>query len=601
MHRIIRPWALIFLGLCGGLAQAGSPLERVQERAERLLSNHRGGPSEILYVGPGGGSCDYADLDNALAAAAPGAEIRLTTGPFTGPFIAGEKSLTLVGGFVSCGDPSPVGRTTLTGDDTSTVVTLLSADGSASFELQNLLIEDGNGSALAGGLDIRGGITVLMRNVLIRLNSTASDGGGLRVAHSSNTEGALVVLLDQTDIQNNVSSNLGGGVACLGGGGQQHVVVLDNGRIAGNNANRGGGVYAENCTFVSLAGGPGQGIDLNLAQNGGGIYATDGSQVALDGTAPGFLTPGNPEDSALLAGNRAVSDGGGVYLTGATTTFRAVDADIAANEAQDGAAIYSIEGAGVTVERGPDTDCRRFDSPGSPAPCSRIRGNVSDQFFTILVSGDGAEGRISQTFIHDNETGSSINSPLIRIYSDVGGDSSRLELEGVVIHDNDVNLVLVETWNDSFLEVLWSTVADNVLGGMSPPLFQTWTETGAAPEQRIFSGTIVYQPGLPVANSQDSQSLFFFCSIAHELGFPGQISQSIAADPEFLDAAADNYHISAESPAVDFCAEGSWPPAYPDIDGQTRGVATANPSTPFDAGADEALDRIFADRFLGNL
>lgn len=598
MHRIIRPWALITLGLCGGLAHAGSALDRVQERAERLLSNDRGGPSEILYVGPGGAPCDHPDFDDALAAAAPGAEIRLTFGPFSGPFVTGEKSLTVVGGFSACGEPTPVGRTNLVGNDASTVLSLLSADGSASFELRNLLIEDGRGASLAGGLDIRGGINVVLRNVLIRLSNSASDGGGIRVAHSNNTDGALVVLLNQTELIDNVASSKGGGLACLGNGGNQHVVILDNGRIISNNAGSGGGVYARNCTFVSLAGGENQGITDNLAQNGGGIYATGGSQVALDGTAPGFLTPGNPEDSALLAGNRAFSDGGGVYLTGATTTFRAVDADIAANEAQDGAAIYSIEGAGVTVERGPETDCRRFDSPGTPPPCSRIRGNVSDHFYTILVAGDGAEGRISQTFIHDNQTGSSINSPLIRIYSDVGGESSRLELEGVVIHDNNVNLVLVETWNDSFLEVLWSTVADNVLGGMSPALFQTWVQNGAAPEQRIFYGSIIHQPGLPVADSTDSQNSFFFCSIAQDLGFPGQISQSIAADPEFLDAAANNYHVSPESPAVDFCAEGSWPPAYPDMDGQTRGTATTNPGTPFDAGADEALDRIFADRFL---
>jgi hypothetical protein len=240
MRRIDRLLTVLALALCCSLAHAGPALERVQPRAERLLSETRGGPSEILYVGPGGAPCDHANLDDALAAAQPNAEIRLTFGPFSGPFVTGEKSLAIVGGFATCSDTVPVGRSNLVGNGSATVMTLLSSDGAASISLDNLLIEDGDGS-LAGDLDIRGGIDVVIRNVLIRLSDSDSNGGGIRVAHSTNTDGALVVMLDGTDLIDNTAADSGGGLACLGNGGQQHVVILDNGRIASNNAFRGGG------------------------------------------------------------------------------------------------------------------------------------------------------------------------------------------------------------------------------------------------------------------------------------------------------------------------------------------------------------------------
>jgi hypothetical protein len=275
-----------------------------------------------------------------------------------------------------------------------------------------------------------------------------------------------------------------------------------------------------------------------------------------------------------------------------------VDGDIAGNSAVNSAAIEADDGAEVVIERGSGTDCRSFDSPPGSVPCSRIRDNVSDNAFMIYLSGNDATHRISQTFIHGNETNAGLFSALIRIDSAESGVPSRLDIEGSVIHDNRTNFILFEVWDEHELHLLWSTVADNDLGESPYSVFDSNLSTGEEYGQRLTYGSIVYQPGIPVARDDGADSFFFFCNIAHDVNFPGQTSQSQAADPMFVDAGADNYHIDPDSPAVDFCLEGSWPPEDPDMDGEMRGVSQTGASASYDVGADEALDRLFADRFI---
>lgn len=598
MHRIIFLWVAVAAGLCPGAAQAETSLERVQERAERLLSPDRGGPSEILYVGPGGAPCDYADFDDALAAAAPNAEIRVTAGPFGGPFVTGEKSLTVIGGYSSCSASEATARTTLTGNGSSTVMTILSSDGSASLDLRNLVLENGSNGSFAGGLDIRGGVNVLLRNVAIRDNTSGANGGGMRVAHSTNTDGALVLMLDGTEIDSNTAQSAGGGLACEGQGGAQHAIVLDNGIILSNQAQRGGGVYARNCTFVSHAGGSSQGIVGNDASDdGAGIYAVEGSQVTINGTAPGFLTPGNPGVPAELLNNIAAGSGGGVYASGSGTRFLSIDGEIRGNRAFGGAAVYIVDGAELDVGRGPETTCGFLFFQGDNQQCSRIWYNVGNAE-TIVVAGDGTSGRIAQTFISHNETTNAVTTGLIEAYGPAGGASTALTLEGVVAFENDTNFTLVEAWGDLEFQVNWSTVANNEIRNPLR-LFYSLAVDGVDPRIEVNS-SIVWQPGIDMAGSNGSESFFFDCNIAHALDFPGQISRSLVADPLFVNpsVARTNYHVQPESPAVDFCDDSVSSPLDPDMDGEARGVpVTPGSSTPFDAGADEALDRIFADRF----
>lgn len=128
-------------------------------------------------------------------------------------------------------------------------------------------------------------------------------------------------------------------------------------------------------------------------------------------------------------------------------------------------------------------------------------------------------------------------------------------------------------------------------------LFRNLAVDGADPLITVNS-SIIWQPGMYMTSHISSQDFFFDCNIAHTLAFSGQISRSLAADPKFVDAPGFNYHIQPDSPAVDFCDDAVSSPLYGDIDNQTRGVpASTGTTTPFDVGADEALDVLFADRF----
>lgn len=566
-------------------------LNKARERSSALLEAERGGPSEILTVGSGA-ACDFSSLGTALSAAQPAAEIRLEGGNYSGPFVTGEKNLNLIGGYPDCTSSQPSGQSILDGNDSATVLTLLSPNDSTTIELENLIIRNGSGGSLAGGLDIAGGLVVILRNVAIRSSTTASNGGGMRVAHSSDTSGAVVIMLDQSSIGQNSATDNGGGIACIGDGGAQHVVIFDSGVIGNNDAGEnGGGVYASNCAFVSLAGGFLQGIVGNSATRGGGLYGTNNSQLTLDGTAPGFLTPGDPLSSANLIGNDATSIGQAVYIAGSDSRFRAVDADIAQHS---GNVIQAQEGAEVVIERGPDTDCQRFESSLSPAPCSRFRQNTGR---LIRVAGENTSSvRITRTFIeHDSLQATTFIFPVFELDGfDVQTGQHTMELEAVVMDINLNGQPLFWPIGNSTVNLTWSTIngssSDRPDDGPRFPVFLA----GGTVNVR---SSVIWIPDTELAGSNSQMDVD--CTIASELDSISQPTRSLVADPMFLDPENGDFHLHPDSPAVDFCDDSVSQPQYADMDNETRGIpnSAAGAATPFDAGADEMLEQIFADRF----
>ncbi len=75
---------------------------------------------------------------------------------------------------------------------------------------------------------------------------------------------------------------------------------------------------------------------------------------------------------------------------------------------------------------------------------------------------------------------------------------------------------------------------------------------------------------------------------------------SIKADPKFVDRGNANYHLKLISPAIDFCNEAPTPVDYPDMDFEAYGFdypTVSNDLGPYDIGADEVYNTIFADSF----
>lgn len=551
----------------------------------------RGTP--VTYVGSGP-NCDTADLGSALSNAASGSEIRLQNETFNGNFGISSKDLVVIGGFEDCTASTPTFSSTLdgTGNGGNTVLDIFDAQnsgGSWTVELENLNIVNGNESSVferGGGLHVEDDFWVILTDVAIRNNQSATDGGGIQVTGNAGTS---LFIFGDTIIDNN-SAGDGGGIACIGPQ-DQLGVIIDSASIFSNSAARGGGIFSENCLVASHAGGFFQGIFNNEATaSGGGIAALGGSEIALIGASPGFLVNGDPDTAALVAGNSSDSRGGGVWLLEGST-LDAIDARIVNNTAVRGGGVDVGSDSTFTMTRSNNgSDCNAFQAGDALARCSSIEDNFADFVGGALATGNSSTATITQTFISGNSAG--LNASIAEL------TAGTVSMEGNVIRDNPGNQ-LFRQFAGSELELAWSTVADNTPDTGTPPLVEIRASSGVAAITRLFS-TIFWNAGRDVLEIDTSGGSAFDltadCLVSHELGSIGSASRSIVADPMFDDPANDDYHIAHNSPAVDLCDDAN-APAEEDLDDQPRGFVTDDPATPFDVGADETQGIVFSDGF----
>jgi len=175
----------------------------------------------------------------------------------------------------------------------------------------------GTGSALTGGsgggINMEGG-TVLMSGGSITENKS-NNGGGVNVSDGSFT------MEEGGEISGNTARNNGGGVWIGGVTSNRGSFIMTSGEISSNTAeNNGGGVWSGG-GIVEMRDGK---IAGNRAVNGGGIY------VGIQGDQTTFhMVDGE------ISGNIATNDGGGVCVVGVDylTSFSMVNGEIAGNNA----------------------------------------------------------------------------------------------------------------------------------------------------------------------------------------------------------------------------------------------------------------------------
>jgi len=596
-----------------GLATAAA----VGSDGEASARNPDPGPSRggavLVYVGSGP-NCDSNDLQATLGSVASGSVIRLENKTFTGNFEIRDKDLTLVGGFDDCTSQTPGFSSTLdaTGNSGNTVLDIYQSAGDAggpySVTLENLNIENGDESSpfeRGGGMQVEGNVRVDMTDVVVQNNTSSTGGGGIQVA-----EGASLVILGDSVIQLN-SAEQGGGIACFGDpttpGDNQSGIIIDRALLFNNEARLGGGIYSSNCGVFSHAGGVLQGISGNTASadgsdpgQGGGIYATLSSEIGLIGVSPGFFVPGDPDSPATVSGNTADDRGGGVYLTGDSTMF-SIDGVIESNEAGSNGGGIAMNQGGLTMERGDGTTCQ-------DDPCSRLTGNTAaaggalwiDNTIGPVRGGISNNVEISQTFISGNtaDGNSASNDGFGSVVSLING---LLTMEAVVAHNNQGQNSVFQRAATSMV-IAWSTWADATINGTGELLRIEGGISPATTTTRLWSN-IFWQPGEDVVTLDTSSGSQFDlsadCLIANELATLPSATRSVVDDPQFVAPADDDYHISALSPAVDFCDDSN-APQFKDMDEQSRGLDVAPNAITFDVGADESLGFIFSDGFEGN-
>ncbi len=174
----------------------------------------------------------------------------------------------------------------------------LSSYGTLTFN--NCIIRDSHATARGGGLFIGAGSYVL-NNSTVADNFSVNEGGGIEDL------GTAASSINSSTISGNISNGAGAGIRHASG----QTLTINYSTITGNgvantSSNFGGGVASQSAvlninysTFSS-----------NKAHFAGGIY------IANLGTAATLnLT------SSLITGNTAVSDGGGMFVFGATATI----------------------------------------------------------------------------------------------------------------------------------------------------------------------------------------------------------------------------------------------------------------------------------------
>ncbi|MCL2404674.1 MAG: hypothetical protein FWC92_03900 [Defluviitaleaceae bacterium] len=200
-----------------------------------------------------------------------------------------------------------------------------------------------------GGAFVSGGTFAMTLDTHITGNTATATGTGATVNGGGLAmDGGTFTLVDTNTITGNTSTAAGGtinggGAAVMGG-----TFNMQGGNVYNNSATNGGGIWVSgNDAELFMTGGvighatiPAQG---NSAFNGGGVWVGNGATFNMDDftNIGGAITPGTGRIINNFAGGTLqLESGGGVYLSGAGTTFNMRAGYIEENNARRGAGAY---------------------------------------------------------------------------------------------------------------------------------------------------------------------------------------------------------------------------------------------------------------------
>ncbi len=517
--------------------------------------------------------CDFNSLTAAISAANSGDILYISNDSGwlapTGGFQI-SKTLDLIG-VNGCAQQTPE-NTTLSGDGSSSVLEI-SGNG-ITVTLWKITVTGGGQDAdHGGGIEIRGNVDFNLMDSHVD-NNDSDLGGGI---YFEGTTGASMSISDFSGIQTNGATD-GGGIYCTG----PVSINMTSGSISVNTAVDGGGVWiGGGCQFNLSAGGLFLGVTFNDSSgDGGGIFAREGSTVVL--------LPGSS-----LTANEAGGRGGGAFVSGLGSTLSAINAQIASNSAGgDGGGVYVESEAalgfgrpsiGATLEDGCLLD---------PPRCAILTNNAAGS-----GGGVGSGGAVFAA------SGSSVTIQLAFVESNSAtGEAGAFHVDGVgtdltlwksFVTKSSGGEAVIRASNGAFLWAKHTTFTGNQGQG---------AVFNAASGSLALGNNIIWESsGTVVATSGAGSNPYGNCLLVHESTSLASFGVDVGvADPLFIDAAADDYHLRPDSPAIDRCPEVSY--AWlnlMDVDGDTiqDDPATGDASGIADAGADERAGALFVDGF----
>jgi hypothetical protein len=587
---------------------------------------------KVAYTVGGDGSCDFPDIQAAVAAA--------VANPPHNIFVAANKTYTaekitinnldlaITGGFTSCADSlAPSGNSTISGAGNGGQDSVFFITGTSNVFLSNLSITGGNlpSNKTGGGISFvgNGSLTVSDSSVF---NNAAGFGAGINVNGSGGA--ATLTIGENMFITGNTAQDSGGGIRVEGN--TRLFILADGVFIAQNHATvgNGGGVQVVGPARADI-GSPGAGnsgvISDNHAVNGGGVSVDAGQGGGLSAVLRLFST--DSTRLARISSNVASNVGGGVYLKPFTSLddgdvygiLCAHDYRIDANAAMEGSAIYAdtnsslgAKAGGIVILATDAVERGTFDCDPEPtaalgavacslgASCNMIDGNQAIDINNnnqptdgaAIFEQDGSELYVDQLMLRGNSGGYAVRET---------GDDAEADLHNCLFAENQLRHELIFGDSGAFLNIRSCTFANDTIGAAD--VIRNDFEVSLL-------NSIIDEAGTATLHYLgDAGNLRVSYVLSNDISTLPSDPSIIVGDPLFVDMAHGDYRLSATkvgstilaSPAIDFA------PTAPDFDHDIAGNprdqdvgAIADRFGVRDLGAYEMqpiTDRIFADGF----
>lgn len=474
---------------------------------------------------------------------------------------SGNGELTIVGGYNDC-NGSTSGRTVI-GDSNEKIFEITD---NSTVILRNIEITLGQ----KRGLEVSGESNVTLENVDIAFNN-----GGVVVR-----DGSMLQTDAQTIVQFNETSGIitqnGGGILCSDSGSR----VSFSGRLFGNSAPSGGNIYVANQCFFVLEGGArveGNGTAIDPDALAGGAVA-----VVLGGR---FFANGG--QNRIFITNHHSVNGGAILARDIDTQVTLFNTFIGNNQADEGSAIYALDGGNSDVQILMD----RVEQCPLLISCSELDSNT---YTSSLVYIDNSIVRISRTLI-DSNTFDPVDNGINGMIQVV--NNSTLEMDHGNFISNEAHY-LIE--NHGTAQISHITAVDN---DFDEP------EIGSGSSFAWFnSGTFVVENSIwqQTQGVQNNNLAFGKCNLVDEAtGWPS--NTFFLGLATFNNVAGGDSRQNSGSIGVDMCQRDSfdWSEER-DIENQIAPVNEMfNPQGMpgesgglYDAGFDEVYDNIGNDEFL---
>ncbi|MGJ8663242.1 MAG: hypothetical protein ACSHWU_06310, partial [Marinicella sp.] len=567
---------------------------------------------DILLVGDGDvGTCAFIDIQDAIDAANPGDEIRVTREINGVNFtyfenLSIDKDLVLKGGYSNCSLAELDSRI----DESRTIIDGSESGNVIKIDADELLVEI-SGFTLTGGVDQGGainranggGISIvgdgneIVFEHMTLINNHGRLGGGIYLSGNAN-----VMNLSDNLITNN-SATSGGGVYCesteIDNTINNFNLTLTNNQALGDveTSGHGGGFYLSGCNFLNLfqSGLPGLFLIANNQANnsGGGIYAVDITLGQIYGTLSSNIANADSDE---------FGNGGGIFALNINQLYISY-AYLLENQVNGGygGAIYA-KNVDLAIVRDRIETCQLNYST-----CLTFQGNLATPLpsplpqtltfggaiylnnSTLLSSIDDSsfQDHFIGTFI-DNRA--DIGSALMMEYGSKFSFQNTYFIANGENNDafsayHNLSTVSLNRGENSQLMVTFSTLVNNQVNDVfnlnpanSLVLLNSIIHEETTSNDVIHNNLSLIQTGCNVLHESDSVIIP-----------PLQDNTIVTDDPGFVDAENGNFHLSRNSSAIDMCNAIGLGLVYPDQNNDERPIDIKdndNGFGAFDAGAD---------------